>query len=99
VDWDVVGSVITAVVFILTVGGVLILRPITKRLSEILELYARDRHSGLHSDVGQMRDMLETMSARLQLLEDRQDFTERLLGSGEKGGKAPPPGAEGPLRR
>jgi hypothetical protein len=43
VDWDVVGSVITAVVFILTVGGVLILGPITKRLSEILELYARDR--------------------------------------------------------
>jgi len=30
-----------------------------------------------------MRDLMETMNARLQLLEDRQDFTERLL-SGER---------------
>jgi len=26
-----------------------------------------------------MRELVETMNARLQLMEDRQDFTERLL--------------------
>ena len=89
-DWEIVAPMVVSIVFILTVGGVLILRPIAKRLSQVLELYARDRHSGLQSDMGQLRDLLETMSARLELLEDRQDFTERLIGSGEKGGKGPP---------
>ena len=67
----------------MTVGGVLVLRPIAKRVSDLLELYARDRSSGIESDVHQIRDLLETMNARLQLVEDRQDFTERLVGSGE----------------
>lgn len=75
------------------------LRPLAKRLSELLELYARERTTGLEHEVGQMRDLLETMSARLQLLEDRQDFTERLIGSGEKreakGGAEPPGGPRG----
>jgi len=70
---------IVSVVFILTVGGVLVLRPIAKRLSDLLELYARERTTGLQNEVGQIRDLLETMNARLQLIEDRQDFTERLL--------------------
>ena len=86
-DWEVVAPMVVAVVLILTVGGVLVLRPIAKRISELLELYARDRSSGLQNEVSQVRDLLETMNARLELLEDRQDFTERLLT--EKGEKAP----------
>ena len=83
-DWEFIAPMIISIVFILTVGGVLILRPIAKRVSELLELYARDRQSGIESDVHQIRDLMETMSARLQLIEERQDFTERLLASGEK---------------
>jgi hypothetical protein len=83
VDWDVIAPMIVAVVLILTAGGVLVLRPIAKRLSELLELYARERTTGLEQEVTRMRDLLETMNARLQLMEDRQDFTERLIGSGE----------------
>ena len=84
-EWEFIAPAVVSVVFILTVGGVLVLRPITKRLSELIELYARDRQSGLEGSVSQMQDLLETMNARLQLLEERQDFTERLLSSGEKG--------------
>ena len=29
--------------------------------------------------MSQIRDLLETMNARLHLMEERQDFTERLL--------------------
>jgi len=29
-----------------------------------------------------VRDLLETMNARLQLMEERQEFTEKLLHSG-----------------
>jgi hypothetical protein len=83
-DWDAIAPMIVGVVFILTVGGVAILRPIAKRVSELLELYARDRQSGLQGDVSQIRDLLETMNARLQLMEERQDFTERLLASGDR---------------
>ena len=78
-DWDNIAPMIVGVVLILTVGGVAVLRPIAKRISELLELYARDKHSGLENDVTQIRDLLETMNARLQLMEERQDFTDRLL--------------------
>jgi hypothetical protein len=83
-DWDLIAPMIVSVVLILTVGGVAVLRPIAKRVSDLLELYARDRHSGVESEVHQIRDLLETMNARLQLMEDRQDFTERLIGSGSE---------------
>jgi hypothetical protein len=86
-DWEFLAPMVVAVVLILTVGGVAVLRPIAKRISELIELYARDRQSGLVGEVSQMRDLLETMNARLQLLEERQDFTERLLSSGERSGR------------
>lgn len=83
-DWDVIAPMVVMIVAIITTGGVLVVRPITKRISELLELYARDKRSGLENDVAQMRDLLETMSARFQLLEERQDFTERLLNDPSK---------------
>ncbi len=79
IDWDNVAPMIVAVVLILTVGGVAVLRPIAKRISDLLELYTRDKQSGLENDVAQIRDLVETMNARLQLIEERQDFTDRLL--------------------
>lgn len=85
-DWDVIAPMIVAVVFILTVGGVLVLRPIAKRVSDLLELYAQDRHAGLGIEIQQIRDLLETMNGRLQLMEERQDFTERLIDSGGRQG-------------
>jgi hypothetical protein len=96
---DDIAPMIVAVTFILTTGGVIILRPIAKRLTDLIDLYTRDRESGVQAEVQQMRDLLETTSARMQLLEERQDFTERLLGSEEKGRRTLPgasaaPGAE-----
>lgn len=83
-DWEFIAPMVVSVVGILTVGGVLVLRPIAKRVSTLLEHYARERQSGIEGDVHQIRDLLETMNARLQLLEERQDFTERLFASGER---------------
>ncbi len=77
--WEMIAPMVVAIVLILTVGGVLILRPLAKRVSELLELYAHDQRSGAHVELQQMRELLETMNARLQLVEERQDFTERLL--------------------
>ena len=83
-DWEFIAPMTVSIVFIMTVGGVAVLRPIAKRISELLELYARDRQAGIESDVHQIRDLLETMDARLHLMEERQDFTEKLLSSGRR---------------
>ena len=73
-------GMVVAVAFFMTVGGVLVLRPLAKRLGDILELFTKERSSGVEADVRQTRELLEQMDARLHLIEERQDFTERLLG-------------------
>lgn len=83
-EWEFFAPMVLGVTLFLTIGGVLVLRPIALRVSELLELYARDRLSGASTELQQMREQLETTNARLHLLEDRQDFTEKLLTSGER---------------
>lgn len=93
-EWEFIAPMIATVVLIVTVGGVLVLRPIAKRVADLLDVYARERQSGISGEVGQLRDILETMNARLQLLEERQDFTDRLLSPGR--GQRESAGAQGP---
>ncbi len=83
-EWEFIAPMIVSVVLFLTIGGVLVLRPIATRLSDLIELYARDHERGLEAETRQMRELLETMNARLQLMEDRQDFMERLLEPGKR---------------
>jgi hypothetical protein len=80
-DWANIAPMVVGVTAIITMGGVAVLRPLSKRIAGLMEFYANDRRSGIEGDVGQIRDLLETMDARLQLMEERQDFTERLLSS------------------
>jgi hypothetical protein len=84
IDWNAVAPMIVAVVGTLTIGGVLVLRPIAKKAGDLMEALARDKQAGLQNDVGQLRDILETMNARLTLMEERLDFTERLLAGQKK---------------
>jgi|TARA_B100002003_G_C13587583_1_gene304184 hypothetical protein len=71
---------IVMVTLIVTTGGVVLLRPLTKRLVELLEVTTREKaNPQVQGDSDVMRDLLETMNSRLALLEERQDFTERLL--------------------
>jgi hypothetical protein len=90
VEWDVLAPMIVTIVLFLTVGGVLILRPIAKRVGDLLEVYAREREGGMEVEMRQMRELLESMNGRLQLMEERQDFTERLLESGKGTADASP---------
>ena len=79
IDWEMIAPMIVASLLIITTGGVLVLRPIAKRLGELIEVMTRERLSGDRDQQDHMRELLETMSQRLALLEDRQDFTERLI--------------------
>jgi hypothetical protein len=94
-DWANIAPMVTGVVLILTTGGVLVLRPLSRRVADLLEVYARDRDAGLERELGHMRDLVETMNARLQLIEERQDFTDRLLTSGDRDRERRPDSTDG----
>ena len=83
-DWDLIAPLIMVVVLILTVGGVLLLRPIAKRLGDIVELMLREKREGAEGELRRMGDLLENVDARMTLLEERQDFSERLLASSDR---------------
>jgi hypothetical protein len=67
----------------LSIAAVMILRPITRRIGMLLEAMARDREQARHVSVTDTRmlNLMEQMSKRLELMEERLDFTERLVAS------------------
>lgn len=80
IDWNEVAPMIVAVVMFITIGGIAILRPIAKHLGAYLEALTRQQmEGGQREDLTALREILETMNQRLTLMEERQDFTERLL--------------------
>ncbi len=82
VPWEVIAPMVAASVLFLTIGGVLVLRPIARHLGGYLEaLTRRQLEGGGGRELEQMREVLDTMSQRLALIEERQDFAERLLES------------------
>lgn len=82
IDWEMVAPMIMGIVMFLTIGGVLVLRPIAKHLGAYLEALTRQQlEPGNREDLLQIRESLDTISQRLHLLEERQDFAERLLES------------------
>ena len=91
---------IVAVTLILTVGGVAILRPIAKRVGELLEVMANEKRAPkrVSPDTHRMVELLEAMNARLDRLEERQDFTDSLLGAGREGRSLPRGRGEAPDR-
>ena len=45
---------------------------------------ALEKQSGVQNDVQRLHALMESLDARLQLMEDRQDFTERLVNDERK---------------
>lgn len=79
-----VAPMIVMVTAIVTAGGVLVLRPIAKRLGDLLEAMTRERRlPDRAAEIAQLRDLMQSIDARMALIEERQDFTEALLQSGE----------------
>ena len=92
----ILAPMLVAIVLTLTIGGVTLLKPLSKRLGELLEVMARERQQPrLGNEVEHIRELLETMNGRLSLLEERQDFTDALLSDPDRlrlrsGEKNPP---------
>ena len=79
-DLEIIAPMVVAVLLILTIGGVILLRPISSRLGHLLEAMAKERQGPrIGEDLTRIRELLETMNGRLTLMEERQDFTDALL--------------------
>jgi len=71
---------LVAVTLILTTGAVLLLRPVAKRLGDLLELMAQQRSGELQAPGSErLTTLLEAIDTRLGLVEERLDFTDSLL--------------------
>ena len=87
-EWESIAPMIVAIVLIFTVGGVILLRPIAKRLGALLDVMVLEKTRITSVDNRRLGDSMDTINERLSLIEERQDFTERLIGrsgSGESG--------------
>ena len=85
-EWEALAALVVPVVFIVTVGGVVLFRPLMKRLGTLLDAMALEKSSSSSEDVRRLQDVVEAMNQRMSLLEERQDFTERLIDRGTSGG-------------
>jgi len=84
-ELELIAPMIFAIILTLTIGGVILLKPIANKLGHLLEAMAKERSEPqLGGEVGHLRDLLETTNARLSLLEERQEFTEALLNDPER---------------
>jgi hypothetical protein len=71
------------ITFFMSVAAVLILRPITKKLGGFIDVMTQERLPTRTADNPDARvvTLLEHMARRLDSMEERLDFTERLVDS------------------
>ncbi|NLG63292.1 MAG: hypothetical protein GX539_13730 [Candidatus Cloacimonetes bacterium] len=74
------------IVMFLCIAAVMILRPLTKRIGLVIEQMARDRQSSRadQKEIARLQAEIDYLSKRLSLVEERADFTERLVGASRR---------------
>ncbi len=82
-----IAPMVVGVTLIVVTGGVVLLRPLVRRLGDLMDLMIADRRRDrqpqpLADPAGSERivNLMESLDDRLRRLEDRQDFTDALLG-------------------
>jgi hypothetical protein len=96
-----VAPMVMGVTLFLVTGAVILLRPLTRRLGELLEVMVRQRVEPPQApELTQIRDLLLNVESRLSLLEERQSFAEALLASGsQRAAAVPEPNGTNPAPR
>lgn len=86
-DWEFIAPLILGVTITLSAAGVLILRPLVKRLGDLIEATARDKRVKLKDEeLNRLTEVVGRLTDRIEDLEDRLDFNERVLSSLERPG-------------
>lgn len=78
------------IVMFMSIAAVAILRPMTSRFGKLLEAMAREKTAAIRTggddgEAARLRVLVDHIGRRLDLLEERLDFTERLLATGRPG--------------
>jgi hypothetical protein len=77
---EILAPLVVTALLTLTIGGVILLRPISKRLGDLFAAMAREKQQPQVGDqIERVHEILKTINGRLTLLEERQDFTDALL--------------------
>ncbi len=78
-DWDLIAPMVVGMTLFLTVGGVLIFRPLTKRLGDVIYMMQERKYAPTNDELKRIAQLMEHLDNRLDRLEHRQDFSERML--------------------
>jgi len=80
-----VAPMVVGLTFIITGGLVVLLRPISKKLGNYLEVMAEEKRRNLatppasSADTARIASLLDNLDRRLAHVEERQEFTDKLL--------------------
>ncbi len=80
-DYDYLPTIVLSLLILCTTG-VILLRPISKQLAQLLAQTVSQKQRTFEQDAVQVRELVEVLDSRLRLVEERLDFTERMLSSG-----------------
>ena len=79
-EWEFVAPMIVIVTVTLSAAGVLIFRPLAKRLGDLIEITGRKQSGDTRSeDLARLTEVVGSLADRLEHLEERQDFADRIL--------------------
>ena len=87
-DLEMVIALVFSLLMTVVIGGIILLRPISKHLGQYFEAKANERKALGHrapEDWDRLFTTLEGLATRMDSLEERQEFTERLLANPRKG--------------
>jgi len=93
-----IAPMIVMTTLIIVTGGVILLRPLARRLGDLIDVMIADRRRAARpdaiaspADAERIVSAMESIDHRLRQLEERQDFTESLLRATRR---EVPPGTE-----
>jgi hypothetical protein len=69
---------IVSIVLFMCIAAVLIFRPLTRKAGTVIEAAARNSLQRPTADREELTLLLQRLNARLELMEDRLDFVEKL---------------------
>ena len=78
-EWEFIAPMIFSSILVLSVAAVIILRPLAKRLGDVLERMQDQRSMPAGNEIRRITQLLEHLDDRVDRLEHRQDFAERML--------------------
>lgn len=81
-DWEILAPLILGITITVSAAGVLILRPLSKRLGDLIEATTREKRAkSKDEELTRLTEVVGRLTDRLENLEERLDFNERVLAS------------------